>query len=53
MAMLGARVDGGQNLHIEYSYDSPDGPVLGERVGQLARLDPRVILADRTPTCLR
>ena len=42
----------GQNLHIEFSYESPGGPGLAERVSQLTALNLRVIVADSTPTSL-
>src|SRR5262245_24461360 len=42
----------GQNLHIEYSYDSPGGPALDERASKLAKLDLRLIVTDSTTTSL-
>ena len=42
----------GQNLTIEYSYDTPGGPTLDERASQLAKLDLRLVVADSTPTSL-
>jgi len=42
----------GQNLHIEYSYDSLGGPALEERASKLAKLDLRLIVADSTTTSL-
>jgi putative ABC transport system substrate-binding protein len=42
----------GQNLTIEYSYDTPGGPTLDERASQLAKFDLRLVVADSTPTSL-
>jgi putative ABC transport system substrate-binding protein len=41
-----------QNVHIDYSYDSPGGPSVDERAHQLAKLDFHVIVADSTPSAL-
>jgi putative ABC transport system substrate-binding protein len=42
----------GQNLYIEYSYDSAGGPSLDERARQLTGLDLQLIVADSTPSAL-
>lgn len=42
----------GQNLHIEYSYDTPGGPSLDERAATLAKADLQLIVADSTPSSI-
>jgi putative ABC transport system substrate-binding protein len=42
----------GHNLQVEYSYDTPGGPALDERAGQLAKGEFHLLVADSTPSAL-